>query len=426
MSVNVPDGDPAFPADHVTAPAAPQGPLARPRRASEQFAFSERRLATRARPKSGARYVFDSAEPGLCVREMPTSAVFVFYRWFRGKPERLTLGKVGTIPLRDVRQIVAGLRGDLARGIDVFTRARAAKQPTKAVTLQDAFAAHVARPDLRPATRADYTNAWKRLPAQLRSKAIAAVDTADLKRLHDAIGARQHYRQANKIIVVISCLLRANGRAADNPAAGIRRFKESPRSRVLTLDELRRLREGLAEEAEPWRSFFLLLLLSGSRRGALAAMRWDDLDLEGGVWRIPAAVAKSRKVTTVALPSEAVGILQRLYAARGAAPWVFPAASQSGHLMDPQRAWRRVCQRACVANACIHDLRRSLGTALAADGAHPALIAAALGHISQASAKAYVHLSGELARAAVEQVAQRTAGRTSPSQTRAYGTTRAA
>jgi hypothetical protein len=48
-----------------------------------------------------------------------------------------------------------------------------------------------------------------------------------------------------------------------------------------------------------------------------------------------------------------------------------------------------------------------LATALAADGANPALIATALGHLSQASARHYVHLSAEMARSAVEKAAKR-------------------
>jgi integrase len=384
------------------------------RRAVERFAFTERSLAALEQPPKGARYVYDTVEAGLCVRLTPGARRYVFYRWHHGKPERLTLGeKVGSVQLREVRKIVAGLRGDLARGIDVFARARHAKNPAKPFTLNDAYAAHIARPDLRAGTKRDYTSAWQRVPSRLKGKPINAVNEDDLKRLHADIGV-EHTWLANKLVRFVSTLLRNNGRRADNPANGVRRFRETPRERVLSLDELRRLRGVIEAENEPWRSYFMLALLTGSRRGSLAKMRWIDLDLASAVWRLPAEWSKNHKTLTVALPTEAVAILRDRWEGecRGAdapvSPWVFPAKSRTGHLMVAKRAWDRVRRKAGVPDARLHDLRRSLATALAAGGANPALIATALGHLSQASARSYVHLSAEMARSAVEQVAQST------------------
>ena len=62
--------------------------------------------------------------------------------------------------------------------------------------------------------------------------------------------------------------------------------------------------------------------------------------------------------------------------------------------------------------AVLHDLRRTLGTTVAASGAGAAIISAVLGHMSAESAKSYVHLSAEMAREAVEQAARRISGGT--------------
>jgi integrase len=188
----------------------------------------------------------------------------------------------------------------------------------------------------------------------------------------------------------------------------VRRYRCEARQRVFALDELHRLRGAFGHEDEPWRTYFLLLLLTGARRSAVAAMRWADIDLDQATWRIPPASSKTRTVIAVALPSEAVVILRRLHDARGGAPWVFPAGSGSGHIVAPERAWRRVCKRAGISGAVLHDLRRTLGTAIAADGAGAAIVASVLGHASQQSAKAYVHLSAEAGRAYVERAARRT------------------
>jgi integrase len=383
------------------------------RKPPERFAFTERRLAALARPASGTRYVFDSIEVGLCVRLTPNKASFAFYRWHAGKPARLTLPAVGSVQLREVRAIVAGLRGDLARGIDVFERARQAKRGQSGVaTLQDAFIAHLARIDLREATKRDYVSAWKNLPIQLTAKPVTAVTEDDITRLHAAIGAAGHRRLANKVLTLVATLLRAGGRRHDNPAEAVRRFREDVRRRVLTLDELHRMRSSLDAEPTPWRDYFLVLMLTGARRSAVAAMRWTDLDLDAGVWRIPAERSKNHRVLVVALPSEAVALLRGLHAARGASGHVFPSQQSSqGHLTSPARAWQRVCRRAGIEHAVVHDLRRTLGTMIASDGAGAAVISAVLGHASQQSAKAYIHLSAEIAREHLERAAQKLASR---------------
>jgi integrase len=313
---------------------------------------------------------------------------------------------VGEVPLRAARRIAAAYRGDLARGVDVFATV---KKDRTASTLEVAYDAHMARPDMRRSTRADYESLWKLVPERLKKRALHEIDTNDLKNLHQVVGKR-HPRTANKLLALLSVLFARNGRKHDNPAADITRFKQSPRQRVLTLDELRRLRAAFETEREPWRSYFLLAMLTGARRGALARMRWGDVDLEAATWRIPAEWSKNRKVLSVALPSEAVAALRELSVVRGASDWMFPAQSVTGHIREPQKAWRRVLSRAGIEGAVLHDLRRTLGTAVAASGAGAAIISAVLGHMSSESAKSYVHLTPEMARMAVEQAARRISG----------------
>jgi integrase len=378
------------------------------RRQIEKFAFTERILAALERPTEGSRYIYDAVEAGLGVRLTPSRSRYIFYRWHRGKPDRLTLDKVGGIRLREVRRIVAGYRGELAKGVDVFARERQAKKkPAAPATLNAAFEAHIARPDMRATTRGKYRSLWRRVPATLAQKPIADIGEDELKQLHATIGAR-HQRTADLVLTVISILLRHNGRRHDNPGTAVKRYRHEPRQRVLTLDELHRFRDALEQENEPWPTFFLLLLLTGARRGGLARMRWQDLDLDGAVWRLPASWSKNRKVLAVALAVEAVAILRKLWATSGASPWVFPARSKAGHIAAPTPAWNRICIRAGIAGAVPHDLRRTIGTAIASDGANASTVAAVLGHASQQSAKAYIHLSAEVGRDALERVARRT------------------
>jgi integrase len=154
---------------------------------------------------------------------------------------------------------------------------------------------------------------------------------------------------------------------------------------------------------ELWPDFIAVALMTGARRGALQAMRWEDLHLDDGVWTVPATWSKNGGELAIALPARAVEILKaRQTGATG--QWVWPSeTAKSGHVAEPRKALNRILKQAGVeAKLSMHDLRRTVGSRLAMSGANAATISAALGHLSPASARAYVHLTTEPVRAAIE------------------------
>ena len=119
------------------------------------------------------------------------------------------------------------------------------------------------------------------------------------------------------------------------------------------------------------------------------------------IWVIPAAVAKNKTATSIPLTEPAVALLKERLSSRAGEPWVFPSPVGNGPVVGLAKPWRRVLKRAAISELHIHDIRRSVGTALARTGATPHVIATGLGHRSIASAKAYVRLAGEDARQAL-------------------------
>jgi len=62
------------------------------------------------------------------------------------------------------------------------------------------------------------------------------------------------------------------------------------------------------------------------RPGEIAGMRWDELDLDAAVWRVPAGRKKERREHHVPLPRQAVEILREAQAIHPGGPLVFPGA----------------------------------------------------------------------------------------------------
>jgi integrase len=103
------------------------------------------------------------------------------------------------------------------------------------------------------------------------------------------------------------------------------------------------------------------------------------------------------------LPNAAVEILKAL---PRSSEYVFPGAGTSGHLTEVAKVWRRIRKRAGVPDARIHDLRRTLGSWLAAQGYSLPLIGRALNHTNVSTTQIYARLDLEPVRDALEKNAE--------------------
>ena len=128
-------------------------------------------------------------------------------------------------------------------------------------------------------------------------------------------------------------------------------------------------------------------------------MRWDELNLETGVWRIPET--KNGDSHTIPLVPQATAILKTRQA-KSQSIWVLPGTGRFGYLNDPKKAWHRILERAQIENLRIHDLRRTLGSWQAAMGANSFIIGKTLGHKSPQSTAVYARLNLDPVRDSIE------------------------
>jgi integrase len=362
-------------------------------------------------------HINDAAQPGLSVRVSAAGAkAFVFTKFKHGKFTQITLGRVGALRLDDARRAAQKLHGEIAQGIDITARARGqrARQRATEQTMQDAFERFMSAKTRRPSTIRDYQSLWLlHTPAPLKRKPVSEVTAHDIE--HAVRAAGKQHRTANKLVMLIGAIMAKSGRWADNPARGITRHAEHPRTRRLSMDELARVwaaasamsvgeparqQRAASEHEKDWTDFFRLLILTGARRSPFQAMRWQDLNLDAGVWLVPVEWSKNKRELAVPLSAEATRILRermertRLAYSEGNLPWVFPSAdSATGHVINPVKAWRRLLKAAGVhEHTTLHDVRRTLGSRLAMDGVAGATISKVLGHVSAQSLKHYLHL----------------------------------
>jgi len=143
-----------------------------------------------------------------------------------------------------------------------------------------------------------------------------------------------------------------------------------PRERILSDDELRVIWRTTEAGHFPFDPFVRLLIVLGCRRGELAGMRSDEVDVAAGLWHLPGDRTKNEEPRTVPLPKHAVEILAALPVFPG--PFVFTTTSGerpiSGFSDLKERLDRRIVTQlpAGLAAWRLHDVRRTMRTHLSA------------------------------------------------------------
>lgn len=193
---------------------------------------------------------------------------------------------------------------------------------------------------------------------------------------------------------------------ADNPAAGFSRFPEIPRDRFLSADEIKRLADVLADHPNRrCANVIRLLLLTGARRGEAMNARWDQFDLENGIWTKPAATTKQRRLHRVPLSKTVVELLRTIRSSVPAdCPWVFPGDIKGSPLSEMQTFWEGVRAKAKLGDARIHDLRHTFASLLVSGGMTLPMIGRLLGHTQAQTTLRYAHLYDDPLREGLDQV----------------------
>ena len=106
----------------------------------------------------------------------------------------------------------------------------------------------------------------------------------------------------------------------------------------------KRFMAALANEPnQDFREFVLVSLLCGGRRSNVEGMRWDDLDLQRGLWRIPEEQAKNREPMVVILPQQSVGLRRERRGRHGEPGCWGGEGGRPGGVYPPTRARQGWC-----------------------------------------------------------------------------------
>jgi len=242
--------------------------------------------------------------------------------------------------------------------------------------------------------------------ASLGSRRLSEISRADVARFHSQIASKKKPAggpiAANRVVGLLSSMFGwaiAQGYGdINNPCLGVRRSKETPRSRYLDTAELRSFMRALSTtEEREFSDVAHLLLFTGQRKGNVLEMRWTDIDMQHRTWTVPADQAKAGRIIVVPLVPAVMEILVQRHEAR-TDDRVFQLSANRF-----RQLWNRLVESAGLVQRIVpHDLRRTLATWALEHGSRLEVVGAMLGHAPQGiTATVYARVSTDAVRRAL-------------------------
>ena len=211
-----------------------------------------------------------------------------------------------------------------------------------------------------------------------------------------------------------------------NPCRGLEKYRERPRRRYLSGEELGRLGAtlataerdgalpvpGLEGPQERRRSVDLfavaairLLLFTGARLSEILTLRWDVVDLERACLRLGDSKTGQKDVH---LNAPALAVLAALPRVDGC-PYVIAGRLADRPRPDLNGPWTAIRAAAGIPDLRLHDLRHSFASVAVGAGLALPLIGGLLGHAQPATTARYAHLQDDPLKAAAERIGDRLA-----------------
>src|SRR5712692_5473998 len=356
-------------------------------------------------PSTGQVFVRDAELPGFALRVTKGRKSFILEKRIRGRMRRLTLGPYGPLTVDQARKLAAAHVGAIAQGDDP---AQVRQDRLREPTFGDLTAEYLERHAPRKRSARDDRGMLTTHLLVFRTRKLTDLNRNDVARLHAQVGETAPYR-ANRLVALLRKmfnLARDWGLyAGENPATRIQMFREESRDRFVQPEELPRLFQAIAKEADPSvRAVLLTALLTGARRAEVLSMRWEDVSLTRAEWRIPHT--KAGRPHLLPVPHALVSLLRSLPKVDGN-PYVFPGQDGVGHLQNMKRAWDRIRVKAGIRDVRFHDLRRTVGPWLAGSGESLHLIGKLLNHRDVSTTAVYARLNLNPVRQALERNASK-------------------
>ncbi|MEJ1470939.1 MAG: tyrosine-type recombinase/integrase [Candidatus Sedimenticola sp. (ex Thyasira tokunagai)] len=226
---------------------------------------------------------------------------------------------------------------------------------------------------------------------------IKPFDVLEALRVMESRGALDRVRKLNRTIKAVFRYAIQTGRAEFNPAADLIGAIESrpvKHHNALPRDELGGFLRELAtfdRGKKITKLAMRLLILSFVRSGELRGARWEEFDVEGKVWRIPAVRMKMGADHIVPLCPQALKVLEDVKDLSRGSEFLFPSDRSRAKPMSENALSYLMKRMGYQGKATPHGFRAVASTILNETGFDPDWIERQLAHVERNKVRAAYH-----------------------------------
>lgn len=283
---------------------------------------------TDAKAKSALKPGRHSDGGGLYLNVTPTGSKSWVFMWVRdGKRREMGLGAYPVVSLAAARKKAQECREDVAAGRDPIAERAKEAEPSFG-ECADRFLASMEASWRNEKHRAQWRMTLTEYCKPIQSKRVSQIGTDDvLKVLQPIWGSKPETasRLRGRIERVLDYARAKGWRNGENPALWRGHLKNilPPRQKLTRGHHaampyrdvpafMKRLRNADAMAARALE----FLILTASRSGEVYGAKWSELDLEAGIWTVPAERMKAGKEHRVPLSRQALALVKKLHELR--------------------------------------------------------------------------------------------------------------
>jgi integrase len=264
-------------------------------------------------------------------------------------------------------------------------------------------------PKLKPRTASDYRRLIdQRIKPRVGHIVVANLTKGDVVSFHADMAATP--RRANYTISTLRGLLTFAEDCGlrppmSNPARRIKMYRERPRERFLSEEEIAKAADAI-EAAERDRRIgphaaagLRLALLTGARSGEIVAAEWSHVDWDRRLIRLPDS--KTNEPRTIHLSGAALEVLKTT---PRTSKYIIAGALHNEPFKNLSRSWIVARVYAGLDDVRLHDLRHSYASLAASRGVSLQMIGKLLGHRVPATTQRYAHLARDVVSAVNDEI----------------------
>ena len=344
-------------------------------------------------------YLWDTEVKGFALRVSKSGKRTYIYK-FRtpdGRRRNRKLGDASALTAEAARKAVTVWVYSRAQGEPILN-AKAKIQSITVRALCDLYIEDYAKLHKKPKSiEEDIRYIERDIKPALGLKALSEVGAKDIVKLKSSFAKTPV--KANRVLALLSKMFNLAEeweyrQPNTNPTRHIRKFKEEPKARFLKSQELERLEEVMLDaEVNEWTSqpvidAIRVLQMTGARLREVLNMRWDYVDLQAGQIHLPDSKTGRKTIFLSNKAKSYIGDIQR----KPDNPYVFPGQREGSQLINIQKPWRLIRERAKLEGVRIHDLRHTYASLAVAQNLSLPIVGKLLGHKSSKSTERYAHL----------------------------------